>query len=518
MRKLRIILVAILLQITGYGTVWAQDVTLTSRDGSVQINGALVGYDGEFYRVDSVYGVLTVDGSGVICTGPGCPDLDAYVANIRLSGAVPIGLGLMPRLVESFAEHQEYDVEQQGIDQTSFSYVLTDRSSGRIAARFLFSVTDSDEGFADLLTEEADIAMSLREVNSAETLLGEEAGIGNLSAPKQSRVIALDALVPVVGRSNPVRSMSPTELYGIYTGEITNWQQLGGIDAPIELHLPSISSGISQVFSNYMAEENLEINEAVQRHGSIVEMVEAVAKDPFAIGVSVMSERGNARQLGLVGSCGFKSAATIENLKTEDYPLTAPMFVYFPSRRLPAIGRDFLRYLRSPAAQISVQRAGFAGQSLTEVPVSRQGERLANAIRSAGPETSLVDLQNMVKTLDGSRRLSVSFRFSGGSIDLDAQSRSNVVLVARALEAGAFDGREVLFVGFSDGEGSARVNLRISRQRAAAVRAAVLREAATADASRLSLKVEAFGEAMPMACDDTEWGRRVNRRVEVWVK
>jgi phosphate transport system substrate-binding protein len=32
------------------------------------------------------------------------------------------------------------------------------------------------------------------------------------------------------------------------------------------------------------------------------------------------------------------------------------------------------------------------------------------------------------------------------------------------------------------------------------------------------MAVDAFGEAMPMACDDTAWGRQVNRRVEVWVR
>lgn len=51
----------------------AQDVTLTARDGSLSIDGVLLSFDGEFYRVDSRYGPLTLDGEGVICDGPGCP-------------------------------------------------------------------------------------------------------------------------------------------------------------------------------------------------------------------------------------------------------------------------------------------------------------------------------------------------------------------------------------------------------------------------------------------------------------
>ena len=58
----------------------AQDVVLTSRDGAIELSGTLLGFNGEFYRVDTVYGELTVDGSGVTCDGPRCPSLTDYIA------------------------------------------------------------------------------------------------------------------------------------------------------------------------------------------------------------------------------------------------------------------------------------------------------------------------------------------------------------------------------------------------------------------------------------------------------
>ncbi|MEM7519579.1 MAG: cell envelope biogenesis protein OmpA, partial [Pseudomonadota bacterium] len=73
------------------GIAVAQDVTLTSRDGAVEISGTLLGFDGEFYRVDTEYGELTVDGSGVSCIGPGCPNLQDYVAEIQMSGSATMG-------------------------------------------------------------------------------------------------------------------------------------------------------------------------------------------------------------------------------------------------------------------------------------------------------------------------------------------------------------------------------------------------------------------------------------------
>ncbi len=40
----------------------AQDVTLVAREGGIVLTGTLQGYDGEFYRIDTAYGSLTVDG------------------------------------------------------------------------------------------------------------------------------------------------------------------------------------------------------------------------------------------------------------------------------------------------------------------------------------------------------------------------------------------------------------------------------------------------------------------------
>lgn len=498
--------------------LFAQDVTLASRDGTIEITGALVGYDGEFYRVDTVYGVLTVDGSGVLCSGPGCPDLALYVANIRFSGAASVGSVLMPRLIDAFAARHKYSVERQIADDASFSFHIRNADDGQKVAIFSFRISNSDEGFADLISQEADIAMSGRAATQKETRFAREAGLGRLDSLKQARVIALDALVPVVAGSNPVGAISPTDLYHAFAGQLSNWQDLGGVDALIEPHLGQANMAEAQVFHNYMAQLTSSPAAAVTRHATPQHLVGAVSRDPFAIGVTRLSDMGNTKPLTLKGRCGFLSLATPETLRTRDYPLVAPLFIYLPARRLPTIGREFLRYIGSPQAQAAIERAGFTSQRLSEIPVSQQGNRLTNAIRAAGEEVLLSDLQSMVAALEGANRLAVSFRFEDGSRELDAQSRSNIALIANALETGDFDDKEILFVGFSDGGGSALSNVRLSRERAASVRSAILQQAITADLTRLKLTVEAFGETMPMACDDTEWGRQINRRVEVWVR
>lgn len=501
------------------GSANAQDVTLTSPDGAVEISGTLLGFDGEFYRVDTKFGELTVDGSGVNCEGPGCPNLSAYVAEVTFSGSSAMAEVLMPALLEGFALRNGYQTRREQQDDSSFVYVLSDPEREQTLARFYFYVSNTDEGFADMLANEADVVMALREIRPEERKLAQEAGLGDMTQINRNLVLALDAMVPVVAPNNPVRSLSTLQLAQIFAGDIVNWQDLGGPDAPIALHLPDVGYGLTQAVEDRLIKvAGLRFSDQIQAHTLSSDLAQEVASDPFAIGIASFAETGSSRPLTLAGTCGFTLSANRRNIKTEDYPLNSPMFLYLPARRLPKLARAFLAYTRGPAAQIVIRRSGFVDQVSEEVPLQAQGARLANAIIAAGPETDLETLHNLVQTLRPMQRLTLTFRFETGSTRLDAQSRSNVAQLVREMEAGAYDERQLVFVGFSDGQGPAAGNLRISQARAKSVRDAVLEASETGNLTIDSIDIAAFGEAMPMACDDTDWGRQVNRRVEVWVR
>jgi len=127
----------------------AQDVTLTSRDGKVELSGMLLGFDGEFYRLSTDYGELTVDGSGVSCVGPGCPNLQSFVAEIEMSGSATMGAVLLPALVDAYAQRNGYSVTRENVDTSRFVLSLTRDDTGKLAARFGFRVSNTNEGFAD---------------------------------------------------------------------------------------------------------------------------------------------------------------------------------------------------------------------------------------------------------------------------------------------------------------------------------------------------------------------------------
>ncbi len=497
----------------------AQDITLQSRDGGIEITGDLLGFDGDFYRMRTRFGELTVDASGVLCDGVGCPSLTDFVAELRLSGSSAIGEVLMPALVEAFALRDGLTATREPQGAGRFTYVLREPAENRIVGRFAFHLTSTDDGFAALLADEADIVMALREIRPGERAAARALGLGDLTAPNRSRILALDAMIPVVAPGNAVDALSLSDLAAVLSGTLTNWRDLGGPDSPVVLHLRDQQDGLTQgIEDRLLRPSQLSLGGEIRRHADSAALARRVAEDPFGIGLVSYSEIGPARPLYLSGSCGFHLRGQRAAIKTEDYPLTAPMFLYLPARRLPALAREFLGFTRSSSAQIVIRRAGFVDQSPEELALAQQGDRLANAVTVADGPEGLAGLKRLVEVLSPMRRLTTSFRFEPGSARLDAQSRSNVQQLARSIELGEYDGRRLVFAGFSDGQGPASANLDIASKRAAAVRAAVEAAAEAADLSRIDIATEAFGETMPMACDDTVWGRQVNRRVEVWVR
>ena len=155
------------------------------------------------------------------------------------------------------------------------------------------------------------------------------------------------------------------------------------------------------------------------------------------------------------------------------------------------------------------------GRGLARQAMAADGLRLINAIQGAGEDTSLTDLKRLVDLMDGADRLSYTFRFQDGLTELDPASRDTLSDLAKMIASGVLSGETLVLAGFSDGSGAGVENLDLSRDRAAQVLAAL--QSALPDLPPEQFpRVESFGEALPMACDQTAAGRRLNRRVEVW--
>ena len=124
-------------------------------------------------------------------------------------------------------------------------------------------------------------------------------------------------------------------------------------------------------------------------------------------------------------------------------------------------------------------------------------------------------VKNMLEKMDGFDRLSTTFRFRTGSSKMDEKARADMNRLIHYLERMP-QGTKVSMVGFTDDVGAFEANLNLSVQRAEQV----MRDVSQAAAGRLShieFGSTGFGETAPSACNITDGGKAINRRVEVWI-
>lgn len=471
----------------------AEEVVLSTADGGIRVEGELVSFDGEFFRLNTAFGPLTLDGGDLRCEGAGCPDPNDRIARARIGGPVGMIHNLMPALIEAFAEREGLDFRNLFLGDDHVVWELRDPDTGQMLAVFEGSVGEEAVVLAALGDGAFDIALGRRAAGD----------------PVRQDVIALDAIVPLVAPDNPRVMVTQAQLNALLSGGLDRWSALGDTDLPVSLH---VLAGSRPLLRRWHPGR---IADTAVRHDTAQALADVVADDPSALGIGLYSAIGNAVPLVVGGSCGLAIPATRDTIRSEDYPLTQPLFLHRMGARQPKILRDFIAFARSAEAQPVIAASGFVDQAIGRIGFERQGDRIANAVLAIGDDVTAVEaVREMVGALLHRDRLTLTFRFEDGSSELDAQSVSNIRRLSDAVNRGDFTGKTLYFVGFSDGAGPADGNQRLSLRRAQSVRKAI---AARTEGAEVVLKAEGYGEVLPMACDDTAWGRQVNRRVEVWV-
>ncbi len=486
------------------------EVTLKSHDGSMSMTGDLVSYDGQSYVIKSAIGEVSVDAFRVDCIGADCPQSAAGLTNFTISGSKTIGAVLMPSLIEAFAFDQNATPVRNVGAQGDISLTLT--PDGETTGSVVTILTPgSSGGVEDLRTHNADFAVLSRPMDPAEIV-----AIGGVG---RQAILALDALVPIVSADNPLRSISEQDLASIFSGGVVNWSDLGGNDAPIKMYMRETGSGTRTAFDQIVMDAFIaELADEATILTKDEDIADAVAADPNAIGIVSLAAARNARILPILGICGIETAATSFTIKTEEYPLSRRIFMVSPSGSLAAGAESFLQYLQSDAAQFEIADAGFVDQLIEPTPIGIQGARFATAMMPGLADTTLEHLQNMMSNLMLAQRLTVTFRFIGDPVDLDDRARADVLRLAKLLENGAFDGKEIILAGFTDSDGSMSKNRELSTARSTQIRDAILAALPAGMRDKTKLTVIGYGETSPLACNEIASGRAVNRRVEVWVK
>ena len=109
---------------------------------------------------------------------------------------------------------------------------------GRSGLQRIVRNSNTHGSFVRLIDGDDDLIITARGISRDEQKYADEKGVGIIAHP-----IARDALVFIVNPKNPVRHLTTEQIQKIYTGEIRNWREVGGNDAPISPYVRNPNSG-----------------------------------------------------------------------------------------------------------------------------------------------------------------------------------------------------------------------------------------------------------------------------------
>ena len=201
--------------------------------------------------------------------------------------------------------------------------VLLGEDQDKVADLIQFSRTT--QSYRNLMAGDADLLLAAEP--APEVLAELEAGDRWLLTP-----FATDALVFVVNRDNPVDNLTTQQVQKIYTGEITNWKEVGGDDLDIIPFQRNPEAG-SQTMFEKLVMDGLDLMEPPKEwtSDSMMGLLEAVREydnTPAAIGYTVYyyaNDMEMAKGLKVLSIDGVEPSA--QAIRAGDYPFLNPYFV-----------------------------------------------------------------------------------------------------------------------------------------------------------------------------------------------
>jgi len=412
---------------------------------------------------------------------------------LRLHGSNTIGEKLAPALLEAYLTNlgakNIKTTALNGLEKKIEAYLPT---QGWVEIEV--HAHGSSTAFKDLDKGVTDMGMSSRKIKDNEVLLLKDR-YGDLTRPVSEHVLGLDGIAVIVNKANPINHLNSEQLAALFSGQITNWSQLGGDDIDVSIYSREKNSGTWDTFKNLVLKKhNKKLSPLASRHESSSELSDLVSQNIGAIGFIGLPYVRSSKLLAVSDAAGAQAIIpTLFTVGTEDYPLSRRLFFYAPAKQSKFMS-DFINYAQSNNGQDIVKDIGFISQNLYTLTPSI-------------PNTAPYEYKELTKN---SQRLSLNFRFHTGSNTLDNKSLQDIKRLTQY--ASKNPGKQIMLFGFSDSIGSEGANLELSLKRALHVQNQLQQHGLFAQTIR------GFGEAMPVASNMNKAGRNKNRRVEIWIQ
>ena len=251
------------------------------------------------------------------------------------------------------------------------SQEANDKTDTKLSGTLTMSGSTSMEKLANIATEAFTIEYPYVEASAEfvgsracfEQALAGAVDIGNASrnlkdsekeAGAVENIVAIDGIAVIVDSANTVTDLTKDQLVSVYTGVITNWSELGGVNQPIVVVGREAGSGTRGAFEEILdIEENVLYSNEINSTGGVMAKV---ASTPGAIGyvsLDILDDTVVAVKLEGV-------EATADNIKAGNYFLSRPfvMATVGEISEQSEVVKEFFDFLKSAEGKELIENVG----------------------------------------------------------------------------------------------------------------------------------------------------------------
>ncbi len=207
---------------------------------------------------------------------------------------------------------------------------------------FTYNPTGSGSGIKAVQAGTCDIGLASRNLKDEEK-----------SSGLKQTVLAYDGIAIIVHPDNPVSNLDVETIAKIYTGEITNWKDVGGNDAEIVLIGREAGSGTRDGFESITGTEgNCKYRQELTSTGDVIT---TVSQNPDAIGYASLAALKDSVKALKVGGV----EPTEASVKDGSYVIQRPfVLVTVEGKELSKTAQEFFDYVTSAEAADIIAKAG----------------------------------------------------------------------------------------------------------------------------------------------------------------
>ncbi len=248
---------------------------------------------------------------------------------------------------------------ETGWDERKYLVADSEESGNLLAENFINNEINhhgTHGSYVNLIENRCDLILVARRPSQDEIDLATENGVGLVIEP-----VALDAFVFVVNSENLIDNLGLREIQEIYSGNITNWREVGGNDAEINPYQRNDNSGSQELMEELVMKGLNMINAPEMILYGMMGPINRLSEDVDGLGYSVyffeefMAPNERIKLIGIDGVY-----PDYGNISTGDYALTTEVYAVIRDDLDPSNNSYKLRdWLLTEEGQRAVRKSGY---------------------------------------------------------------------------------------------------------------------------------------------------------------